>query len=86
MCNEKRLEIENFLMELGLLDRITPALLEKRIRAFNEKNSTHLSKDELVNEGYIARCLQDERYKGAAGFMDDGYYVFTQKAKEAIRQ
>ena len=73
-------------MQLGLLESITPALLRKRVNEYNIKKSTQLSVDELVNEGYIAYCLQDKRYEGAAAFMDDGYYVFTSKAKEAIRK
>lgn len=84
--DEKERIISVFLMQFSGLERVDAGLFQKRIESFNENHSMKISIDELIEDGYAIFYADDERYTGAARFMNDGYYVLTSKAKQAIRQ
>lgn len=84
--DEKERIISVFLMQFSGLERVDAGKFQRRIEEFNERCSVKLSIDELIEDGYVIFYADDERYTGAARFMNDGYYVLTSKAKQAIRQ
>lgn len=84
--DEKERIISVFLMQFSGLERVDAGKFQGRIEAFNANHSIKLSIDELIEEGYVIFYADDERYTGAARFTNDGYYVLTSKAKQAIRQ
>lgn len=86
MSNEKERMIGIFLMQFSGLEKVAAGTFQKRIESFNENHSMKISIDELKDEGYVIFRADDERCIGASRFMNDGYYVLTLKAKEAIRQ
>lgn len=84
--DEKERIISVFLMQFSGLERVDAGIFQKKVESFNENHSIKLSIDELKNDGYVIFRADDERCIGAARFMNDGYYVLTSKAKQAIRQ
>ena len=86
MSNEKERMIGVFLMQFSGLEKVAAGIFQKRVESFNENHSIKLSIDELKNDGYVIFRADDESCIGASRFMNDGYYILTLKAKEAIRQ